>query len=92
MDKVKINLSCKVTGFFNFLTLVFIVLKLTGVVTWSWVKVLSPSVFIGGLYIFNLILTVFIITVITITNEVLTSQNNKPVEREGNIDWEKIKR
>lgn len=29
-------------GFFGLLTIVFIVLKLTGVITWSWVMVLSP--------------------------------------------------
>lgn len=29
-------------GFFEALTLLFIALKLTGVVTWSWLMVLSP--------------------------------------------------
>ena len=29
-------------GFLDLLTLVFIVLKLCGVITWSWVWVLSP--------------------------------------------------
>lgn len=29
-------------GFFGLLTIVFIVLKLTGVITWGWVMVLSP--------------------------------------------------
>ena len=29
-------------GFFEALTLLFIALKLTGVVTWSWLWVLSP--------------------------------------------------
>ena len=29
-------------GFFGLLTLAFIVLKLVGVITWSWVWVLSP--------------------------------------------------
>lgn len=29
-------------GFFGLLTLVFIVLKLTGVISWSWVWVLAP--------------------------------------------------
>lgn len=30
-------------GFFTVLTIVFIVLKLTGVIDWSWVWVLSPT-------------------------------------------------
>lgn len=29
-------------GFFELLTIVFIVLKLTNVITWSWVWVLAP--------------------------------------------------
>ena len=29
-------------GFFEALTLLFITLKLTGVITWSWLMVLSP--------------------------------------------------
>lgn len=29
-------------GFFGLLTIVFIVLKLTGVINWSWLWVLSP--------------------------------------------------
>lgn len=30
-------------GFFGWLTLIFIVLKLTNVISWSWVWVLSPT-------------------------------------------------
>ena len=37
-------------GFFGLLTLVFIVLKLVGVITWSWVWVLSP-IWIGAIII-----------------------------------------
>ena len=29
-------------GFFGLLTLIFIVLKLTGVISWSWILVLAP--------------------------------------------------
>lgn len=35
-------------GFVGLLTIVFIVLKLTGVIAWSWLWVLSP-LWIGGL-------------------------------------------
>ena len=31
-------------GFFGLLTIVFIVLKLTGVISWSWFWVLSPVI------------------------------------------------
>jgi glucan phosphoethanolaminetransferase (alkaline phosphatase superfamily) len=34
--------STGVTGFAGFLTIVFIVLKLCKVITWSWLWVLSP--------------------------------------------------
>ncbi len=30
-------------GFFGILTLIFIVLKLCGVISWSWIWVLAPS-------------------------------------------------
>ncbi|MDO4274908.1 MAG: transmembrane Fragile-X-F protein [Eubacteriales bacterium] len=36
-------------GFVSILTLIFIVLKLTGLIDWSWVLVLSP-VWISGLF------------------------------------------
>jgi FtsH-binding integral membrane protein len=32
-------------GFFGLLTIVFIVLKLTGYIAWSWFWVLSPIIF-----------------------------------------------
>lgn len=42
-------------GFFGLLTIVFIVLKLTGFITWSWWWVLSPAIFSIGLGVFTLI-------------------------------------
>jgi hypothetical protein len=33
-------------GFFSLLTLIFIVLKLTHVIAWSWFSVLSPLIYI----------------------------------------------
>lgn len=44
-------------GFLGLLTLVFIVLKLTGVISWSWVWVLAP-LWIGVIVSFGLILFV----------------------------------
>ena len=36
-------------GFFGLLTIVFIILKLTKVIDWSWFWVLSPSIFSIGI-------------------------------------------
>ncbi len=47
-------------GFFGALTILFIALKLTGYITWSWFWVLSPIIFC---VVF--ILVVFIIAFIT---------------------------
>lgn len=38
---------------FDVLTIVFVVLKLTGVIAWSWLAVLSPS--IAGIVLYTLI-------------------------------------
>lgn len=37
-------------GFLELLTLIFIVLKLTGVIAWSWWLVLTPLIIAGVLY------------------------------------------
>lgn len=42
MQKIKIKLGGGQIGFTGALTLAFIVLKLCGVINWSWVWVLSP--------------------------------------------------
>jgi len=47
-------------GFFGLLTIVFIVLKLTGVIHWSWVWVLAPA-WIGLILAITVILAVFLI-------------------------------
>jgi hypothetical protein len=39
-------------GFLEVLTTVFIVLKLTGVIDWSWFLVLLPEIIAVGLYVF----------------------------------------
>lgn len=43
-------------GFFGILTLIFITLKLTGVITWSWWLVLLPAY--GGLAIVLVIIVI----------------------------------
>lgn len=42
-------------GFCSALTLVLIVLKLIGVITWSWFFVLLPAILIGLFYLFCVI-------------------------------------
>lgn len=50
-------------GFIGFLTLIFITLKLTGYINWSWIWVLSPI----WIYIsFILLITVFVALVVFI--------------------------
>lgn len=38
-------------GFFGGLTLLFIALKLTGFIAWSWFWVLSPIIFAFGIFL-----------------------------------------
>ena len=51
-------------GFFGLLTLLFIGLKLTGHITWSWFWVLSPAIF--SLSIIIVIAIIAIVTIILI--------------------------
>ena len=51
-------------GFSGLLTIVFIVLKLTGVISWSWVWVLSPLWISFSLGVLIVIIAIIIATVI----------------------------
>lgn len=46
-------------GFCGLLTILFITLKLCGVITWSWFWVVSPLLF--SLVVFGLVLVIFIV-------------------------------
>ena len=48
------------TSFVGMLTLIFIVLKLTGVIEWSWWWVLSPSLI--GILFMLMVLTLYVFT------------------------------
>jgi len=50
-------------GFASILTLIFITLKLTNVITWSWIWVLSP-LWIGFIVFFVVFFIVFALNVI----------------------------
>lgn len=55
-ENVKVNNSG--IGFFGLLTLIFITLKLTGYIDWSWWLVLMP-LFIPVILIFGILLIMF---------------------------------
>ncbi len=47
-------------GFLEALTIVFIVLKLTGVIAWGWAAVLSPLLI--ALFIYFVIIVLYVVT------------------------------
>ena len=49
-QKTQVNNSGNI-GFVGLLTLIFITLKLVGVIEWSWFWVLSPIIFTTGLFV-----------------------------------------
>lgn len=53
-------------GFVGLLTVAFIVLKLVGVIAWSWFWVLSPVIFTAGI----VIILFLVMLVIAINNDV----------------------
>lgn len=62
MDKKKKSMSSGGSSFVGLLTLVFIVLKLCGVITWSWWWVLAPLWIPVGL----IILAVVVLTLLAV--------------------------
>ena len=48
-------------GFVGLLQIVFIVLKLCGVISWSWVLVMLPLIIIAGLVVLILIVCLLIV-------------------------------
>jgi predicted tellurium resistance membrane protein TerC len=54
------NSSSGGVGFVGLLTILFIGLKLTSHITWSWFWVLSPLVFSFGMFVVFLIVCVFV--------------------------------
>jgi len=56
-------------GFTGLLAIVFIVLKLTGVITWSWWWVLSPIWIIGGIILFITLTVISVAAVAQVRDE-----------------------
>lgn len=48
-------------GFFEVLTLIFVVMKLTGVIAWSWWWVFSPLLPAICIYILAILVFVFVV-------------------------------
>lgn len=62
-------------GFLGLLTIVFIALKLTGVIAWSWIWVLSP-LWIGVALVLAII-AAYLLTVLIFTGWMNFTNNNK---------------
>jgi hypothetical protein len=66
-----------------FITLLFVVLKLTGVIAWPWIAVLMPVIVVYGLgigiWLFALLATVMLIAIVG-GMECLTSGNDNDEE------------
>lgn len=62
-NQVNINTNNGEIGFLGLLTIVFITLKLTGYIAWSWWYVLSPF-WIPLAFVLGLFAIVFLITVV----------------------------
>ena len=73
-DTTKVTVGCP--GFCALLTIAFIILKLCGVITWSWFWVLSPLIFT---IILTLIATVIVLILVVRFNR--TSNNSKKKKR-----------
>lgn len=54
----------KFASFLNLITAVFIGLKLSNAITWGWLQVLSPTLFLIGIILFALL--IMFVTVICI--------------------------
>ena len=60
MSKNKTQVTNKGIGFTGLLTLLFIGLKLTGYISWSWFWVLSPIIFSVGLFLLIVLITLML--------------------------------
>lgn len=63
MSKEKTKVVYKGLGLLNILTIIFVIAKICGAITWSWWLVLLPTIINVGLSIFVL-LFIFIILLI----------------------------
>jgi len=60
------------TGFVGLLTLLFIALKLTGNIDWSWIWVLSPiwiSILVGVVFLIGFLIFILIMALLRLPNK-----------------------
>ena len=68
MKTISANVSSGGVSFGAILTIVFIVLKLTGVIAWSWLWVLSPLWISLALFLVVFIFVLLVATIIAVVN------------------------
>lgn len=61
MSEQKVNVSVSGIGLCGALTILFVALKLTKVITWSWLWVLSPLWLPVGLYVLGVIVMLILL-------------------------------
>ena len=66
MSKNKTQVTNKGIGFTGLLTLLFIGLKLTGYISWSWFWVLSPIIFSAGLFLLIVLISLMLAGIVYI--------------------------
>ncbi len=69
LEKKKFGKVGSITLFFILATAVFTVLKLTGVIAWSWFWVLSPMIFYIGLILLIVLIGLFAVLALKEANE-----------------------
>lgn len=62
----KMTLSISLTPILVLLQVVFIILKLCGVVDWSWVCVCIPAIVLGGIWVISLLFLLVVIIIAAI--------------------------
>ena len=66
MNNEKITINWNIGGILSILLIIFIVLKVTGVISWSWGIVLLPLWIELGLFGIGFILTIIVAIIIAI--------------------------
>ena len=60
MEQKKTSSASGGIGFVGLLTIAFIVLKLVGIINWSWFWVLSPIIFSAALFVVVLVVLIIL--------------------------------
>lgn len=66
MNKENITIDLNISGILSLLLIIFIILKVVGVINWSWIIVLLPLWIELGLFGVGFILTIIVAIIIAI--------------------------